>query len=63
MICDLEVFIYPPLPILLSHAEVLFSGILGLKLLFTAICLTLVDYIVILYGSLVLRVLFELMLL
>jgi hypothetical protein len=54
--------VHHPLPIVLSYAEVLFCGYLRLKLLFMAVCLTLVDYFVVLYGSVILRVLFELML-
>jgi hypothetical protein len=55
LICDLVVCVYRPLPILLSYAEVLFCGFLGLKLLITATCLKLVDYSVVLYGSVIKR--------
>jgi hypothetical protein len=54
LMCGLVVCVYHPLPILLYNAEVLFCGYLGLKLLFTAICLTLVDYFIVLYGSVIL---------
>jgi hypothetical protein len=55
--------VYHLLPILLSCVEALFCGLLGLKLLFMAICLTFADYFVVLYASGILQVLFELMLL
>jgi hypothetical protein len=51
LICDLVVCVYRPLPILLCYVEVLFGGFLGLKLLFTAMCLKLLDYSVVRYGS------------
>jgi hypothetical protein len=63
MIFDLVVFIYHPLPIFLSSVAVLFRGFLGSKLRLTAMCVTLVDYSVVLYGSLLLRALFQLILL
>jgi hypothetical protein len=51
LICGLMVCVYHPLPILLCIAEVLFCGYLALKLPFAAMCLTLVDYFIVLYGS------------
>jgi hypothetical protein len=54
--------VYHPLPVLLSYVQLLFCRYLGLNLLFTAVCLTLVDYFVVLYGSVMPWVLFELML-
>lgn len=43
--------VYHPLPILFSYVELLFCWLLGLKLLFTATCLTIDGYSVVLYGS------------
>jgi hypothetical protein len=40
----------------IAYVEVLFSGFLGLKLPFTAMCLTFFDYCVVLYGSVILCV-------
>jgi hypothetical protein len=54
---------YHLLPILLSSDEVLFCGCLSLKLLSTDRCLTLINYLVVQYGSVIPWVLFELMIL
>jgi hypothetical protein len=45
-----------------GYVDVLFCGFLGLKLLFMAMCLTLIDYCVVLYGSVIPCPLYELML-
>lgn len=49
-----NLYVYHSLPILLSCVEVLFCGYLGLKLLFTAMCLTFFDCFVFLCGSVIL---------